>query len=200
VPIRGRGEEVDLFARATLDEMYHSGLWERTADGLYCGPHERLPARLELPVRPKGDYDLEITFTLHDENNLMMRLPVGGRPCELWLASYGGRTMGFHLIEQPGVSFPAQAGRSPSLVKLGQKHTATARVRQTSNGWKVEALVDQQPAIGWEGTPDQLGFASVWDSPDMARPLIGQWPLANATMTLHAAHLKLAGPAPGPGK
>jgi predicted Ser/Thr protein kinase/WD40 repeat protein len=191
--IAAAGETVDLMTVAPLDLMYRLGPWENTEHGFHCGAVPTGLRRLELPIRPLGEYDLEVEFTSGSEPSFTMRLPLGetGASADFTVAAFGGQAMGIIIRNLVATQLPEPMGRQPSPINAGRRHTVTAQVRRTENGWRIIGLVDGQEQVRWEGEPAELSLHLAWRTPDMQRPLVGQWITKDATLTVHAARLKV---------
>lgn len=186
------GQEIDLLKVTSLDVLYRNGPWIHAEDGLRCGVEPPGAHKLELPVRPQGEYDLDIEFTCAgSEPAASMRLPLPGTRFsgDYTLASYGGKAMGIVIRNLSMLDLPDPAGHQPSPLKLEQRHRATARVRKRDQEWSITGLIDGQELVRWQGAAEELSLHDYWRSPDLKRPLVGQWGLPNLSITIHEAKL-----------
>lgn len=191
--IASAGMVIDLLKVTPLENMFRHGPWVITADGWHCAAVPAGFRRLELPIHPRGDYDVEVEFTSGSEANATLRLPLGltGQAADLTLASYNGGAMGIVIRDLTMLQLPEPVGRRPSPVKAGQRHTAVARIRKTGDDWSITGLIDGEEQVRWSGSPAELSLHQAWQTGDLKRPMIGQWITKDATFTVHAARLKV---------
>lgn len=186
------GEEIDLLAVTSLESVYRQGLWTKTSEGLRCSNKPPGSHKIEMPVHPKGEYDLDVEFTCSGlEPSFTMRLPLANTCADFTMASYGGKAIGIPIRHLSMMELPEPIGRRPSPVQNDRRHRAIAQVRQLEKAWSITGFVDGQEVIRWQGPPVELSLHEYWRSPDLLRPVLGQWSLPDASVIVHRAVLKV---------
>ena len=146
------GRWVDLLTLIDPGRDVIHGQWTRHNDSLTCDAIDT--ARIRLPVKTDGDFDLEIEFTASSlKDGLIFRFPVGKEPCRYWL---------LHSRTYSGIEFldgrAAQNNDTTRVVSLKPKHRykwrASVRVDDTSASIRI--VLDKQTLVDWSGSMQRL--------------------------------------------
>ncbi|MEQ8789964.1 MAG: bifunctional serine/threonine-protein kinase/formylglycine-generating enzyme family protein [Pirellulaceae bacterium] len=152
-------------ALSSIDPATHTifGTWRHTPDGLTVDP-ARI-ARILVPTRPSGGYDLNVEFTRRSGvEAVILVLPVGRGSVSLILGGWGSTVGGLEYVADRGVDAnPTTRRWTP---QNGRRYSVLVRVRLDGDRASIGVDVDDSPFTQWEGPIDQLKCAFpelVWD-------------------------------------
>ena len=124
-------------------------------------------ARIMLPVKVQGSYDLVVAFTRdRAEMGLAIILPVGARACTLIL-DYGQAT-GLDMIDGRRVEREDRKWHR-GKISCGEKHTVLVKVRLQNEFAAIEAFLDGAPLVQWQGKEPSLSANYDWSLPQPHR-------------------------------
>ncbi|MEX2212929.1 MAG: NPCBM/NEW2 domain-containing protein [Phycisphaeraceae bacterium] len=181
------GQTVDLLKIVDLKVDPMAGEWERTATGLRVKRAQF--ARTGLPIQVRGNYDMQVKFVRTAGNeSVNVMLPVGDRHVAFIIDGYArqGPLSGLETLNGKLVpdNLTAVAGNKLTNDKL---HTIDIRVRVKAGNASIEADLDGQSLLRWNGTP-LLFTGSAWRTQETYRPGLGGF---NTDIEFRSATLKL---------
>ncbi len=145
-------------------------------------------ARIALPVKVAGEYDLETTFTRREgKDTLAIVLPVGSHACDIALSSWEGQAHGLEAIDgQDSRSNPTT--RSPGTLINGQRYTLLAKVRIRDQLASIEVLLDNAPLFRWQGKETSLAPLGEFSLPHPDQIGLGVF---RSLATFHSVRLRV---------
>ncbi len=118
------------------------------------------PARLMIPVRMEGDYDLKAELTRTDGfGTVGVILPIGPRQCLLAL-SYGGTASGLDTVD--GRRADDNPTTFPGSLNNRRCYTLDVAVRVDGDRAAVTAKLDGRPVVFYRGPVRSLGLHDDW--------------------------------------
>ena len=183
-PLAFSGEWGDLLSMVDPQKHTVAPQW-RLQDGeldvLPAGP----PARLTIPVLPKGDYDLKLEFTRNDGfSTIGVVLPVGSRQCLLAI-NYRGGPSGVETIAG------RRADNNPSTfvgaLANDRRYTLEVAVRLDDDQAAVTAELDGRPFLFYRGPARSLDLDHEWRLP--CRQCLGL--VTQSGAVFHSVELKM---------
>ncbi|MHB8899162.1 MAG: NPCBM/NEW2 domain-containing protein [Thermoguttaceae bacterium] len=153
---------IDLLPAVHLARDVVRGQWRRQGN-LIATAAER--SALVLPVAVRGDYELELQFSLvgGPPQGLTLALPVGLHACGVFFP-FNERTDVLAAIN--GQPYVAQVAR----LEPGRFVTARVRVATEAAGRQITVLVNGGPYFQWQGDESLLAPNALAELPDSARP------------------------------
>ena len=148
-----------------VDPRKHTlaGIWK--AAGGQLGTDTENVSGIAIPVRPTGNYEIEIGFKRMDGNNgTVLNLPVGDNAVALVLSGQSGDVTGLGLINDVGVH------QNPTLTKIGvlankKLHSLAVKVVLSGDSANITARLNNSKIIDWNGQRSALSLARVWPLP-----------------------------------
>jgi hypothetical protein len=181
-----RNKWIDVLAMVNLDSHKVEGDWGWRADELGISRRSR-HARFMIPLALVGSYDFDVRFTLGDNSELEVALPVGDRSATVVVNGWRGTTSGLSSVDGRGADDNATTVRHPPLAP-GQKHRIEFRVDVQGDSASIEIDVDQRKFIRWTGRPAALTPALDWRMPDPNALGVGGF---DSAIVIHSAQLRV---------
>jgi hypothetical protein len=117
-------------------------------------------ARIALPLQPTGSYDLQVRFTLHEGNELLLALPVGEGDCLVGIGCYGGVWSGIERIDGAPIHANASGVRGgPIAVGV---HSAEIRIDVDGEQATIDVKLDGDRTFRWTGQTASLSNYEAW--------------------------------------
>jgi hypothetical protein len=151
------GEPIDLLAKVDPARDSAEGRWQRADGGYQNGG--RTVERLRLPLRPDGDYRLNVRFTRVERNNgVIIVFPVQDR--QLMMVLDAGRRSGLDLVDNRTWNDDGNPTSTGDLViENGREYAMTLTVRSVSEDEaSVVVEIDGDTLIDWSGSPKTLSL------------------------------------------
>jgi hypothetical protein len=143
--------------------------------------------KLNLPVIPAGDYEIEVRFTrTSGDNSVCLMFPVGETSASVMLNGYTGRVSGLDMIN--GKSCDQNETTVKGAMVNGRAYTLNVRVSTAAEKATILATLDGKPFIKWSGPVAALSPSPYWKPLDAKSPTFGGWQVG---ITLHSARLKM---------
>ncbi len=184
------GPWFNLLESVDLDRDPVHRRWRREGLAL-CGDPDDPRGRCELmlPVIVEGGYDLEVEFTrTAGRDAVLFVLPVGEHACTLQFSAVSGAVGGLVIVGGKNIfddNNPALI--RPSRLTNRRRYKAQVKVRTSGKLARIEASLDGEPFLHWEGKPSSLGVVGYWSLPEWKRPALA----ANmCSVTFHSARLR----------
>ena len=131
----------------------------------------RRGARLVLPVKIEGEYDLQVAFTRQDDaHGICFILPVGEHSVDLLLDERHGS--GLEMIGDRNFARNGTS-RADMVLTNGQKYTFLAKVRLPGGEASIETFLDGKPFIHWQGKESSLDVSWAWRLRRPGQPGLG---------------------------
>jgi len=190
---------VDLLESVDFGRDRVEGKWKRMRDKLLVTPSGC--ARMMLPVKVEGEYDLEVAFSRTAGNGpVAIILPVGPRLCQFVLDDYSGHKSGIDLIGGENRS-ENSTGKSTDKLASKKVYTMLLSVRSQGETAGVEVSLEGEQILRWAGKRSLLSVPLKWMLPEFNRPALAA--LENTTV-FESARLRVvsgqASPVPRDGK
>jgi hypothetical protein len=180
------GEDwVDLLGLIQPRRDAADGRWQMKKGRLLIRDEGR--ARLALPVRPRGSYELDIRFTrARGDRDVVVMLPVAERAVSLVMSGWGNEITGLHTIAGQG------GDRNPSTVKRGGfenkvEHRLRITVKVEKDKAAIRVLLDEKKLIDWSGPVESLD-APHWGLAARRRPGLG---VLDVTVAFHQVRIRM---------
>jgi hypothetical protein len=161
------GQWIDLVSLVDLEKDVAAGRWEKGDRRALCaapgGPFRKsAPVPLSMlatPVVPRGDYDLQITFTRVTKGLIGVVLPVGPRQCLAVLDAPGGIN-GLDTIDGRRVEDNASTFQGP--LNNGREYVLDVSVRIDQREAAVTLTLDGRPWVFYRGPAAALALDPRW--------------------------------------
>ena len=108
-----------------------------------------------LPVKVEGEYDLRVTFTRQEGDDIFIQLPVGSHDCTLCLGCWRGDVHGLATIDGRDANNNPTT-RQPGKLNNGEQYSVLVKVRLPSQAASVEVLLGDEQIIQWQGNENVL--------------------------------------------
>lgn len=170
----GGGEAwVDLLKRADVERGVVRGQWT-VADGALRAAAGARPAQFRLPVRPAGDYRLQVEVERPAGGDAFaVYLPVGEQGVLLVLKP---QQIGLDLVD--GRRFDVnETARTGEFGDTG-KHVLDVSVTRVARDVAIAVRVDGKASFEWRGSPAKLSVRSDWAMAGPATLGFGAWDTA----------------------
>ncbi|MBL7220612.1 MAG: discoidin domain-containing protein [Phycisphaerae bacterium] len=147
-------------ARHTVD-----GKWTVSKGALACYRSGR--QLITVPATAWGGYDLKMVFTIIEDTEAAVMLPVGSGFTSLMIGGWSGRYSGLSSIDGRDASSSSNPSRVKSeyrkpLVKEGAKTTLDVSVRLKDENAEIKALLNGKKFIAWSGKQSSLSLYHPW--------------------------------------
>jgi len=150
-----------------IDPAKHrvEGEWTVRKDGLACGRSGR--QLIAVPVTAMGGYDMQLAFTIEDDTESTVILPVGTGYASLVIGGWNGRYSGLSNIDGRDASSSSNPSgvrseyRQPP-VKEGTKATLDISVRLKDETAEITVLLNGKKFIAWSGKQSSLSLYRSW--------------------------------------
>jgi hypothetical protein len=191
---------VDLLSQVDvkLDAMRDGGTWSREGAAVKSAAQQF--ARVAVPVRPKGDYQLRAEFTRRSgDSAASFFLPVGDYQVLFVVDGWDGKGLcGLQSVEGNDAPDPAKfQGFTIKRLVNGQRCTVTLEIKQNGKaGSAAMATISAQVqsggaggAMNWTGPSNQLSLVNPkFSLGDSARLGLAAW---ESTIEFHSLELKM---------
>jgi hypothetical protein len=175
----------DLLKRVDLNRDAPNGKVVKAADGLAFSASSQ--TRLNLPVIPAGDYEIEVRFTrTANKESVCMVLPVAGRNVTLMLGADHDQYCCLDQIN--GKGYNQNETSIKSGLQTGHLYTLVVRVSTVGAKSSIQVALDGRAFINWNGLTAALSPMPLWTPLDPRSPTFGGW---NIGLTLHSARIKM---------
>ena len=178
-----------------IDPAKHTvnGKWTVRKDGLACYRSGR--QLITVPKTAFGGYDLKLAFTIVDDTEATVILPVGAGFASLIIGGWGGRYGGLSNIDGRDASSSSNPSRVKSergqpLVKEGVKTTLDVSVRLKDEAAEIKVLLNGKKFIAWSGKQSSLSLDRHWSMKSKTFAL-GTY---SSEVVWHAVRLRLLDP------
>ncbi|MDP6636412.1 MAG: discoidin domain-containing protein [Phycisphaerae bacterium] len=146
-------------AKHTLD-----GQWTVKEGDLVCGRSSR--QLIDIPITAMGGYDMQLSFTILDDTEMSVILPVGSGYTSVIIGGWGGRYSGISDIDKrsaasPNTSTVTSEYRKPPI-KEGEKATVQISVRLVDDDAKIDVTLNGKKFIAWTGKQSSLTVYNSW--------------------------------------
>lgn len=154
------GPFVELLGRVEPERHAVAGAWQLTRGGLASDGGTQ--ARILIPIVPEGDYHLQVRFIRPPgDRPSAVVLPVGGdKQVLLELADRANLTI-VHPDYKETLSAPL---RKP--MTAGRSYTCEVRVQMGAERVAIEAKLDGQPYLLWDGPRRGVWLHKLWELPN----------------------------------
>ncbi len=190
--VPARAQWVDVLK--LIDPKKHTvdGRWTIRKDGLACYRTSR--QIIAIPKTAMGGYDMAMTFTIEDDTEAAVLLPVGSGYTSLVVGGWNGRYSGLSDIDRKNIASPNASTvtsdyRNPP-VKEGQKAALNISVRLIGDDAKITAALNGKPFVSWSGKQSSLTLYSRWSMPSRNFALATY----SSQVVWHSVRLKLIDP------
>ena len=177
------GQWADLLRLVDTKKQAKGGTWKLGDAQLEVASAEA-PARLMIPVAPKGSYTLKVEFTRRAEGMLGVILPVGSRQC-LAAVNYQGGASGLDMIGG------RRASDNPSTFQGAlandRRYTMEISVRLDGTEAAVTVTLDDRPFLFYRGPAAALALSKEWMLP--GRTCLGL--AAQSDVVFHSVKLRM---------
>ena len=181
-PAATKPEEIELLEGKWVDVLRlvvpktHSvqGDWKRLGPAVTINSAEDA-SRIVVPFAPTGSYDLTVEFTRTKGDAADLILPIAGRQCLL-------------SLDKTGTSFDCLPRLKDVEVSAVARHKLSVQVRVDGSAVRVEADLDDEPFIHWQGIPNQLSLSDGWKLPGVGQ--IGLGAGGGGAVTFHSLKLR----------
>ena len=155
------------------------GVWTMRDDGVES-PYGYLVAKLRIPFSPPSKYALELTAERHGGvDDLLIGLPIAGRPCLVAFDGDSGKRAGLELIDNHWIYDAANfTGRRTGshLFPQGQPVSVTCFVLPDT----LVVNCGDREIVRWHGDPRRLSLAHRYSPPnysdaDRQHVWLGSW-------------------------
>jgi hypothetical protein len=162
------GKWVNVLPSIDLNKHVAGGEWRWNGAELAVGSFK--VARVMVPVRIAGSYDLSIDFTSFGpkpENHPLI-LTLDGQPALLVVDGWAGRATYLDMINGvPANEHPA-AIKKP-IIKPGVRYVFLASVRMLEDDEAAIVFkINNTPVFGWKGNRSSVGMSKNWALPNPA--------------------------------
>ncbi len=182
----GFGPWIDLLPMVDLNTDSVAGDWQQMGREITVATSAHRH-RMMLPVKVRGNYDLEMEFTRAGGDGVVaLLLPVASRRCLLGLSSHGGRCSGIADVDGKSIHENSST-REPGQLVNGQRYSLLARVRLFEKTAGVEVFLNGQPYTSWVGPRSSLDVPDGWDVPLFNTPGLGA---GSCSVVFHKARLR----------
>jgi hypothetical protein len=186
----GLGLWIDLLKNLTPPKSaVLDGTWQQTEAG-WTGVGGLRGGKIQVPLVPQGNYELDIRFVKTGKNGLWLHLPVPDTTkaaCMLALGGWLNTASAIEMINATG------GNKNPSSVKLSleDKHPYRLQVKVVLSGEQVTiaAALDGRTVVQWSGPPSALSVYSSWAIPQPK--CIGLAAGASTSVTYSSARLRM---------
>ena len=150
------GAWIDALAAVDVGKHRVHGNWT-PRDGEFTLAARETGDRILIPFAPKGDYDLQVSFTRQQGVYLIgVVLPLESKQC---LFAVSARTNTMTAVgELYGKPLGTDKSRVPFKITNKQRHELNISVRQTGTAVAITAVLDGQPHFRWEGPQSALSL------------------------------------------
>jgi hypothetical protein len=148
----GKGVWIDLLPLVDLKRDIVEGKWAASKSGLAVVGSGAFP-RIEMPLVPSGNYELEVKFVRVSGNEVFVDLPVGSNAVTLFLG-WSGKS-GFGQINGHNID-TNEIGRRPANIEKGQPYTVNIRVTADEASGEITIMLDGKPYMKWAGLQREL--------------------------------------------
>jgi hypothetical protein len=156
------GQWVDVVKSVDLKKRGAVGKWQMRDKELVVSAIDD-PARLPLPVTPRGAYDVKIEFTRTDgDGTVGVILPVGSRQC-LVAVNFGGGPSGIDMID--GRRANENDSAFPGALANDRRYTLEITVRLDQDQASLTATLDGRPLVFYRGPAASLALHKQWAIP-----------------------------------
>lgn len=148
---------VSPIALVKLKRDRASGTWKHASDRLMTEVRGlNATAMVNLPVRPKGNYQFRCTFAPTAGRPVFkLLLPVAGRAVQLDVGLTHGKVSSLRAVGSPSALKSSTAIR----VTNGRSYTFDVDVEHIDGKVNVKVKADGKPLLSWSGTPATLTTA-----------------------------------------
>ena len=188
---------IDLVRIVNLPRDAPGGHVTQTDEGLVLDANRRYTPKVNLPMIPVGNYELEVRFTrTAGADAVILVLPVGNTAVALFVGGNSNRASGLGDINGDGYNQNETTVRAG--IDNGRACTVVARVATAADRANIVVTLDGRSFIHWTGPQSALTLARSWAPPDDRCPAFESY---RTNATLHGARLRmLTGKAVSPTK
>ena len=159
----------DLIKLLNLNRDTVAGQWRQTSDGLLTSA--AVGSRIALPVEPKGEYDLKVTFTRQTgQHSIVLMFVSGTGQAAFDVDAWGQHLAGFQNVGGKDARQNPTRTENVTLIN-GRKYTAELRVRRD----RVDAYLDGKLLTTYRGDGSDLSMLGNWRIPSKRTLGIGAW-------------------------
>ncbi len=145
-------QSVDLLPQVDLERDTTNGTWTKNgATVANTSPN----SCVMLPVKVQGEYDLRVTFTRQEGDDILIELPVGSHACDLFFGCWKGTVHGLGMIDGKNADNNPTTKRPGNLVN-GKQYTVQVKVRFPNQAASIEVLLNDERIIQWQGKEASL--------------------------------------------
>lgn len=148
--IQRSGEPVDLFPYLTLEGDKFKGRWSGQRGVLKVERNEK-GDHLTLPLRPRGDYRLEVEFSVRSAGEAMFILPL---PDTSLCSFVYRRPLTVHKIDDDYI----RAFNDGATVRQNKRQFYQAEVCRSAGELDIAVSLDGEPALHWHGVETEHVF------------------------------------------
>ncbi len=163
-----QGGWFDLLSHVDVTRHVIAGDWSR--HGSILKTQASTGSRIVVPYRPKGEYELELSFTrTQGVEAIIVMLPVKERRAALILGGWANSVS--VLLLGRGDEEPFNSTRVERGLVNGQRHHLTVRVFEAVEIVIIEVTLDGKQIISWKGNASELAMVpdhETWKSDSLA--------------------------------
>ncbi len=179
---------VEILPNVNLERDRVKGEWAK--EGNTVSTTAAVPeSRIMLPVKVEGEYDLKVTFTLHEGagHQADVILPVGSHYCLMIMGGWEGDKSCLECVDgQPGYNNVTTRQIAPLISE--RLYTLSVKVRAQNEHATIQASLDGKPLIDWQGKDASLSLRPGNELPQPQR--IGLYTYGSL-LTFHSAQLQI---------
>jgi len=154
-----KGAWIDLLPLVDLKRDVVTGKWEGTKSGLAVTGIPDPGSRIEMPVVPAGNYELEVKFVRVSGLSVNVIFPAGSKSVDLCMG--WGDTSGLEMINGKNILNNETRVR-PANIENGQPYTVNIRVIADEARAEITVALDGKPYIKWAGPQQALSPHPDW--------------------------------------
>lgn len=128
--------------------------------------------RIELPLVPRGSYQIETRFHAETDGDIVFLLPIDDEHYAPLHLAANGDTMGLSLAGSP-IGAVGNATAMPSAIEVGSSQLGLIEVRRRENEVRVSMHIDGAARFNWIGSPNELPTDHDWPPRDKSKVTLG---------------------------
>jgi serine/threonine protein kinase/formylglycine-generating enzyme required for sulfatase activity len=173
-------EQIDLIRFIDLQRDKIAGAWQRLGDDLVVTVASDLFSRVEVPVMPSAEYDLEVEATrIEGHQELIIGLVYQGRSVGVVVDGWDGKESGLSVDNGPGGGIARSEG---TRITNGKRVKVSCQVRAE----QLKVLVDDIEVVRYQGKPTWNTIIRQWGAKNNDCLVLGAM---NSTFRFHSCRM-----------
>lgn len=177
------GPSIDALKQVDPSSDRVQGKWSRQGREILCqaGTH----ARLKLPAKIEGDYELDVVFTRNSGDRICVVFPVGDTQADVTLSNAvsGLEAINGRRFDDPSNSYL----KRPTQIENDRRHNLQIIVRAIPGYAKINVYLDGETYFSWTGEQKSLRAGPAWSLSDTTKAGLGA---DNSAAVFHSATLR----------